>query len=99
GGEAGRAVYGLWRQHLYRLLTRYRQGGLESIDPRSRRPASNPRAISGFGPTVLRECGQQDAAGFLLVGERRGSSSLGNEQECRSHEHDGGGEAMDSQGD
>lgn len=27
------------------------------------------------------------------------SSSLGNEQERRSDEHDGGGEAMDAQGD
>jgi transposase InsO family protein len=39
-------VYGLSRQHIYRLLTRYRQGGLEAVDPRSRRPASNPRAAS-----------------------------------------------------
>lgn len=43
--EAAR-VYGLSRQHLYRLLDRYRQGGLEAVDPRSRRPASNPRAVS-----------------------------------------------------
>ncbi|MGH3552117.1 MAG: helix-turn-helix domain-containing protein, partial [Mycobacterium sp.] len=34
------------RQHIYRLLTRFRQSGLESVDPRSRRPASNPRAVS-----------------------------------------------------
>lgn len=39
-------VYGLSRQHIYRLLARYRQGGLEAVDPRSRRPASNPRAVS-----------------------------------------------------
>src|SRR5277367_2308303 len=39
-------VYGLSRQHLYRLLNRYRQDGLEAVDPRSRRPASNPRAVS-----------------------------------------------------
>jgi transposase InsO family protein len=38
-------VYGLSRQHLYRLLNRYRQGGLGAVDPRSRRPASNPRAV------------------------------------------------------
>ncbi len=37
-------VYGLSRQHIYRLLARYRQGGLDGVDPRSRRPASNPRA-------------------------------------------------------
>jgi transposase InsO family protein len=40
-------VYGLSRQHLYRLLNRYGQGGLEALDPRSRRPASNPRAVPG----------------------------------------------------
>jgi transposase len=39
-------VYGLSRQHLYRLLNRYRHGGLDAVDPRSRRPASNPRAVS-----------------------------------------------------
>jgi hypothetical protein len=38
-------VYGLPRQHLHRLLSRYRQGGLEAVDPRSRRPASNLRAV------------------------------------------------------
>src|SRR5262245_48847303 len=36
---------------------------------------------------------------ILRVGERRGFCSLGNEQERRSYEHDGGGEAMDSQSD
>jgi transposase InsO family protein len=39
-------VYGLSRQHIYRLLTRFGQSGLESVDRRSRRPASNPRAVS-----------------------------------------------------
>jgi transposase InsO family protein len=42
---AAAQAYGLSRQHIYRLLDRYRQGGLEAIDPRSRRPASNPRAV------------------------------------------------------
>ena len=27
------------------MLSRYRHGGLEAVDPRSRRPASNPRAV------------------------------------------------------
>ncbi len=43
--EAAR-VYGLSRQHLHRLLVRYRLGGLDAVDPRSRRPASNPHAVS-----------------------------------------------------
>lgn len=38
-------AYGLSRQHIYRLLARYREGGLEAVEPRSRRPASNPRAV------------------------------------------------------
>lgn len=34
------------RQHIYRLLKRYHQQGLPGVDPRSRRPASNPRAVT-----------------------------------------------------
>jgi transposase InsO family protein len=43
---AAARTYGLSRQHIYRLLARYRQGGLDAVDPRSRRPASNPHAVS-----------------------------------------------------
>jgi transposase InsO family protein len=43
---AAARVYGLSRQHIYRLLARYHQGGLDAVEPRSRRPASNPRAVS-----------------------------------------------------
>jgi transposase InsO family protein len=43
---AAARAYGLSRQHIYRLLKRYQVGGLEAVDPRSRRPASNPRAVS-----------------------------------------------------
>ena len=43
--SAAAQAYGLSRQHIYRLIDRYRQGGLEAVDPRSRRPASNPRAV------------------------------------------------------
>jgi transposase InsO family protein len=43
---AAAKTYGFCRQHLHRLLKRYREGGLEAVDPRSRRPASNPRAIN-----------------------------------------------------
>ena len=39
-------AYGMSRQHIHRLLKRYHDGGLEAVDPRSRRPASNPRATS-----------------------------------------------------
>ena len=42
---AAARAYGLSRQHIYRLLDRYHQGGLDAVDPRSRRPASNPRTV------------------------------------------------------
>src|SRR5882757_498129 len=42
---AAARAYGLSRQHIYRLLARYRQGGLDAVEPRSRRPASNPHTV------------------------------------------------------
>jgi transposase InsO family protein len=44
--SAAARAYGLSRQHIYRLLDRFRDGGLDAVDPRSRRPASNPHAVS-----------------------------------------------------
>jgi len=38
--------YGFSRQHLQRLLRRYRDDGLEAIEPRSRRPHSSPGRTS-----------------------------------------------------
>lgn len=43
--EAARR-HGINRQHLHRLLTRYRSGGLDALEPASRRPKSNPHATS-----------------------------------------------------
>jgi transposase InsO family protein len=40
------AEYGFSRRHLHRLLARYRQGGLEALEPRSRRPKTNRLATS-----------------------------------------------------
>ena len=34
------------RQHLQRLLKRYREGGLDALEPRSRRPRTTPQATS-----------------------------------------------------
>lgn len=48
---AAAAAYGYSRQHLHRLLARYRDGGLDAVEPRSRAPLSNPAAT----PTNLRE--------------------------------------------
>src|SRR5436853_7573382 len=38
------AEYGFSRRHLQRLLARYREGGLDALEPRSRRPKSTPIA-------------------------------------------------------
>ena len=39
---AAAAEYGISRGHLHRLLRRYRAGGLEAVEPRSRRPGASP---------------------------------------------------------
>lgn len=36
--------YGLSRRHLQRLLARYRESGIDAVDPQSRRPKTNPRS-------------------------------------------------------
>ena len=62
---AAARAYGVSRQHIYRLLARYRRGGLEAVDPRSRRPASNPRAV-----------GQEVIAAVVLVREKLSAEGL-----------------------
>ena len=41
---AAAAEYGFSRRHLHRLLARYREGGLDALEPRSRRPRTTPIA-------------------------------------------------------
>jgi transposase InsO family protein len=48
---AAAAEYGISRRHLHRLLRRYGDGGLEALEPRSRRPRINP----GRTPDQVRE--------------------------------------------
>src|SRR3954447_24990915 len=48
---AAAAEYGFSRRHLHRLLARYRQGGLDALEPRSRRPKTTPIAT----PETIRE--------------------------------------------
>ncbi len=43
---AAAAEYGISRRHLHRLLARYRDGGLEALEPRSRRPKTTPIATA-----------------------------------------------------
>jgi transposase InsO family protein len=40
------AEYGFSRRHLHRLLARYRDGGLDALEPRSRRPKTHPSATT-----------------------------------------------------
>ncbi len=40
------ARFSVSRKWIYQLLARYKEGGLEALAPRSRRPKSNPRALS-----------------------------------------------------
>jgi transposase InsO family protein len=40
------AAYGVSRQHIHRWLARYRDHGLDGLEPRSRRPHSNPSRTS-----------------------------------------------------
>jgi len=40
------ARFGLSRRQIHRLLVFYKHGGLEALEPRSRRPKGNPRALS-----------------------------------------------------
>ena len=48
---AAAAEYGISRSHLQRLLRRYRDGGLEALEPRSRRPRTSP----GRTPDAVRD--------------------------------------------
>jgi transposase InsO family protein len=43
---AAAAEHGISRRHLHRLLARYREGGLDALQPRSRRPKTTPIATS-----------------------------------------------------
>jgi transposase InsO family protein len=45
------AQHGISRRHLHRLLARYREGGLDALEPRSRRPKTTPIAA----PDEVRE--------------------------------------------
>jgi transposase InsO family protein len=48
---AAAVEYGMSRQHLHRLLRRYLDGGLDALEPGSRRPLTNP----GRTPDPVRE--------------------------------------------
>lgn len=41
------AAHGVHRSWIYKLLVRYREGGREALEPRSRAPRSNPHRHPG----------------------------------------------------
>lgn len=40
------ARYGMSRQYLHKLLSRYREEGLEGLEPRSRVPLTSPQRVT-----------------------------------------------------
>ena len=79
------AEYGISRRHLHRLLARYREGGLEALEPRSRRPKTTPIATPGVVRERVIELRAQLAADGLDAGpvtigwhlEQEGHSAAG----------------------
>ncbi|MEV7529288.1 helix-turn-helix domain-containing protein, partial [Agrococcus sediminis] len=77
---AAAAEYGISRRHLHRLLARYRDGGIDAVEARSRAPRSSPHRT----PVQVRErivvlrrelTGQGSDAGPVTIGwhlEREG---------------------------
>jgi transposase InsO family protein len=62
--EAARRYDVSW-QWVHTLVTRYQQGGLDALEPRSRRPASNPRATpDGVRDRIIELRKQLDADGL-----------------------------------
>ncbi|NEN07957.1 helix-turn-helix domain-containing protein, partial [Diaminobutyricibacter tongyongensis] len=43
---AAAAEYGFSRRHLHRLLARYRDAGLDAVEPRSRAPLTSPHRVT-----------------------------------------------------
>jgi len=69
---AAAATYGISRQHLHRLLARYRDGGLDALEPRSRRPASSPGRI----PDAVRDAIVSLRTGLTAQGHDAGPATI-----------------------
>ncbi|WP_029145761.1 helix-turn-helix domain-containing protein, partial [Microbacterium luticocti] len=39
-------AYQMSRRHIHRLLARYREGGIDAVEPRSRAPLSSPQRVT-----------------------------------------------------
>lgn len=60
--------YGYSRQHLHRLLARYKAGGLDAVDPMSRRPHTSANATSNQVRDLIVELRLQLTKGVLDAG-------------------------------
>ena len=65
---AAAAQYGISRGHLHRLLQRYRDGGFDGLEPRSRRPHTSPHGISDAVRARIVALRTELAAGGLDAG-------------------------------
>ena len=78
--RAAAAQYGISRQHLHRLLARYRDGGLDDLEPRSRRPhytKSRPVRTPSWRAYTCSQVGQAaPASGWRSVGWRTATGGL-----------------------
>lgn len=66
------ARFGVGRTWIYQLLTRYKAGGLEALEPRSRRPKSNSRSLSNQMRTQIITLRK----GLLVQGLDAGAASI-----------------------
>ena len=66
--SAAAAEYGISRQHLHRLLARYREGGLDAVEPRSRAPRTNPHRTTDEVTDRVLQLRQQLTANGLDAG-------------------------------
>ena len=66
------ARFGVGRTWIYQLLARYKAGGLEALEPRSRRPKSNSRSLSKQMRTQIIELRK----GLLAQGLDAGAASI-----------------------
>src|SRR5437667_11437164 len=69
---AAAAEYGFSRRHLHRLLARYREGGMEALEPRSRRPKTTPIAT----PEHVRERIVELRSQLIAVGSDAGPVTI-----------------------
>ncbi len=78
---AAAAEYGISRRHLHRLLARYREGGLDALEPRSRRPRRTPIAT----PMVVRERVIELRSSLTAAGLDAGPVTIGWHLEQEGH--------------